>query len=94
MVGHRRKINIVIYVPEVGDCHLKEGIMGNKWDEMRAVYKEAEMQIQSADAIIEDMAKMLVGRLRKINSYHGGIALQRLKRELRAFNIQTRRWKS
>ncbi|MEN6431293.1 MAG: hypothetical protein ABFD06_00130 [Smithella sp.] len=62
--------------------------MGNKWDEMRESYREAERQIQAADAIVNDMAGMLQGRLRKVSTYK----LSQLKRELREFNIHTGKW--
>jgi len=62
--------------------------MSNKWDEMRISYREAEGQIQATDAIVENMADMLHGRLRKVSAYN----LKRLKRELRQFNICTSRW--
>jgi len=66
----------------------------NKWDEMRDAFREAEQTVNAADEIVDDMAKMLVGRLRKINTYYGTRALQSLKIELRDFNIQTQKWKS
>jgi len=62
--------------------------MGNKWDEMRDAYKEAERQINAADAVTSDMARMICGRLRKVPTG----TLNRLKRELRSFNIHTGRW--
>lgn len=63
--------------------------MGNKWDEMRLAYQEAENQIKSADGVVNDMANMLRGRLRKVNQFY----LKQIKRELRDFNIGTGRWK-
>jgi hypothetical protein len=67
----------------------------NKWDEMREAIKEAEITMRAADSMALDLAKILVGRLRKIDTswYAGGRILGDLKRELRDFNIQTRRWK-
>jgi len=67
--------------------------MMNKWEEMRNAFREAEATVHSADAVIEDMAIMLVGRLKQIKSYSGEDALASLKTELRDFNIQTKRWK-
>lgn len=64
--------------------------MGNKWDDMRYAYKESELIVKSADAVVNDMAKMLTGRLRKVESTY---VLIRLKRELSDFNMQTKRWK-
>jgi hypothetical protein len=52
--------------------------MANKWDEMRTAYKEAEIQVQAADAVADDMARMLKGRLRRVNQY----TLCSLKKEL------------
>jgi hypothetical protein len=66
--------------------------MPNKWDEMRAAYKEAEAQVKASDAIIIDMARMLRGRLRTMGKYNGGQFLAALKRELRDFNSNTQRW--
>jgi hypothetical protein len=63
--------------------------MGNKWDEMRAAFMEAEETVRSADAIINAMARMLCGRLGKVSPGY----LKSIKRELKDFNIQTGRWK-
>jgi hypothetical protein len=66
----------------------------NKWDTMRTAYKEAETTIKAADFMIADMAEMIVGRLKQIdNTYWNGTVLSKLKRELRDFNIQTKRWR-
>ena len=62
--------------------------MSNKWDEMRESYQEARLQINAADAIVDNMANMLCGRLRKVSKYN----LKCLKRELRDFNIRTGTW--
>ena len=64
------------------------GVGMNKWDEMREAFKEAEIAVKAADAITNDMARMLRGRLRKVD----GWLLADLKRELRDFNIHTSRW--
>jgi len=61
----------------------------NKWDEMREAYVEAEGTVRAADGIVNSMAKMLIGRLRKANPS----LCVALKRELRDFNISTKRWK-
>ena len=60
----------------------------NKWDEMRIAYKEAETQVRAADEIINDMARMIRGKLHKVP----GSVLADLKRELRDFNIHTKEW--
>ena len=62
--------------------------MGNKWDEMRAAYIEAERQVQATDTIINNMASMLRGRLRKVDAFY----LKELKRELRSFNAGWGQW--
>lgn len=62
--------------------------MSNKWDEMRAAYVDAKIQVKAADAIADDMAGMMVGRLRRVNQY----TLVNLKKELKSFNIHTGRW--
>lgn len=62
----------------------------NKWDEMRAAYREAETQIRAADIIINEMARILRGRLRNVSYGY----LTTLKRELRDYNIHTRKWKT
>jgi hypothetical protein len=56
---------------------------------MRAAYVEAEETVRAADGIVNSMAKMLIGRLRKANPS----LCVALKRELRDFNISTKRWK-
>ncbi len=67
--------------------------MSNKWEEMRSAYKQAEQQIKAADNVVVDMARMIKGRLRTF-AYFDCDVLAALKKELRDFNIQTRRWKS
>jgi hypothetical protein len=68
--------------------------MGNKWDEMREAYKEAETTIKAADFLIADMAKMISGKLRNIElNYQNYRILSKLKRELSEFNLNTRKWK-
>jgi len=61
----------------------------SKWDEMRSAYVDAEQTIKAADSISVDMARMIIGRLRKVD----GWTLIKLKRELKNFNMQTQRWK-
>lgn len=64
--------------------------MDSKWEEMRIAYRDAEAQVNAADSVSTDMARMLRGRLRKIPYY----LLKSLKRELRDFNMHTERWRS
>lgn len=62
----------------------------NRFDEMRAAVNEAESTLRAVDSIAEQLARMLVGRLRKVSSYY----LSKLKRELRDYNIHTGKWKA
>jgi len=65
------------------------------FSEMKKALDEAEITLKSADSIAGDMAKLLVGRLRKTgNSYQSHLALKNLKRELKDYNIRTGKWKS
>ena len=52
---------------------------------------DAKLTIKTADTAVGNMAKMIVGRLRVSGVSHS--VLCDLKRELRDYNIQTRRWK-
>jgi len=60
----------------------------NKWDEMRSAFREAERQVSAADVVVNDMASMICGRLRKVSVAR----LQKIKKELRLFNAHTGRW--
>ena len=62
----------------------------NVWDEMRAAMGEAKERIRAADSVSEDMARLLRGRLRLVNSAY---LLRGLKRELRDFDMTTAKWK-
>lgn len=65
------------------------------YEQMLEAVEEAERTLRCADIIATHLAKMLVGRLHKVeNSWSGTQVLCRLKRELRAFNMTTKRWKS
>ncbi len=64
--------------------------MANKFDEMRQAVREAEFTLDAADTVASQMASMLVGRMKKVNSAY---TLAQLKRELRAFNIHTGKWR-
>jgi hypothetical protein len=66
------------------------------YDEMFKAIEEAKQTISIAETQAHNMAKFLVGRLRMVNraGYWGEHdTLCKLKRELRDFNITTRRWK-
>ena len=74
----------------------------NKFDLMREAVAEAETTMRAADLMAADMAIMLVGRLRAVNSrsyhirhteYRRTQALKALKRELKDFDATTGRWK-
>jgi len=58
--------------------------------EMREAVNEAGVQLRAADTYSNDMAKLLIGRLRNVKGYD---VLKDLKRELSHYNAQTGRWK-
>lgn len=60
------------------------------WSDFRAAHNQAKETLRQADDIATDMARMLVGRLRKIDS---GYTLAKLKAELADFDSRTKRWK-
>lgn len=64
--------------------------MSNAFDDVRAAVEQAQFQLQAADSVALNMARLLKGRLRKVDS---ASALAALKRELQDFNIQTGKWK-
>ena len=54
---------------------------------------DAKTTLQRADSVATDLLKLLRGRLRHVGTdYTSRTALADLKRELRDFNITTRRW--
>jgi hypothetical protein len=59
------------------------------YDEMSAALKEAERTMNVADTVATWIARLLVGRLRKVSSESTLVAL---KRELRDFDSRTGRW--
>ena len=64
------------------------------YQEMRQAIQSAKTTLNVADAAAEDLARMLVGRLRAASKYHtGAIAVAKLKRELRDFNLHTMTWR-
>ena len=56
-------------------------------DMVQAV-QAANAELQRADSLADDLARLLVGRLRHVSPF----VLARLKAELRDFNMQTKRW--
>lgn len=61
--------------------------------EMEQALKQAEQTFRAADNNATLFAKMLHGRLRKVDRGYDGKVLARLKQELRDYNITTRKWK-
>lgn len=64
--------------------------MSNAFDDVRAAVEAAEFQLAAADRVAYNMAKLLQGRLRNVDSRY---VLARLKRELHDFNAVTGKWK-
>lgn len=61
----------------------------NKFDMMREAVSEAKETIRAADSVVNSMAQMIVGRLKKVDIYTLGM----LKKELKGFNSNTGQWK-
>ncbi len=59
--------------------------------ETRNAIQDARATIGSGDAMIRDIALLITGRLRQGRVDH--VVLAALKKELREYNIQTRKWK-
>lgn len=62
----------------------------NPWDAIRQALAEARALDRAASDMADSMADLLAGRLRQVSPHR----LQRLKRELTAFNMHTRKWRS
>lgn len=58
-------------------------------EEMNAMLAEAERTISAADDVSGRIARLLIGRLRKVNS---GYTLSLLKRELKDFDSRNGVW--
>lgn len=58
--------------------------------EMKKALLEAEMTLKRADNTAHQLADMLSGRLRTVNSSY---LLRKLKKELSSFNAKTGEWK-
>lgn len=59
------------------------------YDEMKKALSGAARVMSLADSFASDMARLLVGRLRGVNSS----LLIKLKRELKDYNMHTREWR-
>jgi hypothetical protein len=59
------------------------------FDEMAEAVEEAEHTMRLLDKMANKLAKMLIGRLRHVNSH----VLVDIKAELQGFNAHTKRWK-
>lgn len=62
----------------------------NAFDLMEQGITEAQAVVRQADRVASRLARLLKGRLRKVDDTW---TLAELKRELRDFNIHTRTWK-
>ena len=60
------------------------------FEEADQAIQNAEVTLRFADRIANKLARLLVGRLRKVESYG---TLRALKRELQDFNANTQTWK-
>ena len=63
--------------------------MSNKFDEMRAAVADAKGTLRAADTVATQMAEILVGRLRQVDS---GYTLAALKKELQHFDAHRKCW--
>lgn len=58
------------------------------YQEMNEAIREAELTVRRAETYLNQMARFLCGRLRKVNPD----TLRDLKKELKKFNSQTGEW--
>lgn len=58
------------------------------YQEMNEAIREAELTVRRAETYLNQMARFLYGRLRKVNPD----TLRNLKKELKKFNSQTGEW--
>jgi hypothetical protein len=56
--------------------------------EMSKAVNGAKIELERADDVASQMARILEGRLRKVDSW----TLKKLKREIAKFNMRTSRW--
>lgn len=59
-------------------------------DQMNAAVDEAKATLQRADSVADKLARLLIGRLRKVSSPW---VLRTLKKELANYNMRTSEWK-
>lgn len=64
--------------------------MSNPFDEILRAVNDANQQLRAADEVATDLARLLDGRLRRVNSAY---ILSRLKEQLRDFNMHTGKWR-
>lgn len=62
----------------------------NNWDMMRAAVAEVKDTLSAADGVANEMARLLAGRLRKVDPW----ILKLLNKEMRAFNSHTGKWEN
>jgi len=60
------------------------------FNEMIESIEDAEHTLRCADALTNKIAKLLIGRLRKVTGYN---ILRSLKRELKNYNAHSGEWK-
>lgn len=58
---------------------------------MERAVNDAARQIRDVDGVVTTMANLIRGRLRHVKN---SSSLKELKRELRAFNVHTGRWRN
>ena len=59
-------------------------------DDFKEAVSQAEAHLRMADMMANEMAKLLVGRLRHVDGYN---VLKNLKAELKDYNAHTGQWK-
>lgn len=64
------------------------------YKEAKQAISDAETTIKMADIMVNDIIKILPGRLRKVSGYWPEECLCDIKKELKNFNMKTRQWKS
>jgi hypothetical protein len=60
------------------------------WEQMKEAVKDAEQTIRSCDRMVDSLAEMLIGRLRKVWDTD---TLKQLKHELRDFDSRSGLWR-
>ena len=62
----------------------------NIFDDMRTAVRNAQTTLRAADAVADEMARLLRGRLKSVEDTQ---CLKDLKRELTKFDSHTGKWK-